>query len=118
MNVFSSTAVPLRNTIFMAKLESEGSSDNIKSDPAVNAPSGNLYYLSIFKLSPFETRAITSHKISVATENLLNKSLSPLIPLIKESAPRDKPRNTNPIVLPPAKNLMFPQTHDHNLTKC
>ncbi|KAL9925421.1 uncharacterized protein ACN2A1_013052 isoform 1-T3 [Glossina fuscipes fuscipes] len=91
------TAVPPRKAIFVSRLAPETSVDNVKSYLAAKVPSVNLKRVSIFKMAPSQSRAISSFKILVPTENsdmLLNKSLWPVGSLIKEFIPRDRPRNT------------------------
>ncbi|KAL9877362.1 uncharacterized protein ACN2A1_013752 [Glossina fuscipes fuscipes] len=88
------TAVPPRKAIFVSRLAPETSVDNIKGYLATKVPSVNLKRVNIFKIAPSQSRAISSFKILVPTENsdmLLNK-------------PRDRPRNTKAIVLSPSEN--------------
>lgn len=79
----------------------------IKSYVAAKDSSVNINRASVFKLFPSQTKVIPSFKTLVSTKNtniLLNKSLRPVESLIKEFTPWDKPRNTNFIGPPLAKN--------------
>uniref|UniRef100_A0A1B0GDA4 Uncharacterized protein n=1 Tax=Glossina morsitans morsitans TaxID=37546 RepID=A0A1B0GDA4_GLOMM len=72
------TAVPPRKAIFVSRLASDTSVDNTKSYLAAKVPAVNLKRVSIFKLAPSQSRAISSFKMLVPTENmdmLLNKPL-------------------------------------------
>ncbi|KAL9875404.1 uncharacterized protein ACN427_013529 [Glossina fuscipes fuscipes] len=100
-------AVPPRKAIVVSRLAPDTSVDNIRGYLAAKAPSVNLKRVSIFKLGPSQSRAISSFKILVPTENMdliLNKTLWLVGSLIKEFIPRDRPRNANALALSPSKN--------------
>ncbi|KAL9874270.1 uncharacterized protein ACN427_012799 isoform 1-T2 [Glossina fuscipes fuscipes] len=100
-------AVPPRKAIFVSRLAPDTSVEKIRGYLAAKAPSVNLKRVSIFKLGPSQSRAISSFKILVPTENMnliLNKPLWPVGSLIKEFIPRDRPRNANALALSFSKN--------------